>query len=114
MGSADAHEHTPARGITAAAPKSAAGISRKVKTETKAGKCVLSGDIEIEGSITFQKELLIDGKVQGEVTSDGLLTIGDNAKIRGEIQTKSGTVHGKVHSTMSAQRRELISNSTLE
>jgi len=39
-----------------------------------AGKCILSGNVEIEGSITFQKELLIDGKVQGQITSDGVLT----------------------------------------
>jgi len=85
-----------------------------VKTETKAGKCILSGDIEIEGSITFQKELLIDGKVQGEVTSGGVLTIGENAKIRGEIQTKSVTVHGKVLGNIRAERCELKSNCTLE
>jgi len=85
-----------------------------VKTEIKAGKCILSGDVEIEGSITFQKELLIDGKVQGQVTSDGALTVGENANIRGEIQTKSVTVHGKVHGNITAERCELKSNCTLE
>ena len=73
-----------------------------MNTETEAGKSTLSGEIEIEGLITFQKELLIDGKVQGAVTSDGVLTIGENAKIRGEIQTKSVTVHGKVHGNIAA------------
>ena len=85
-----------------------------MKTETKAGKCILSGDVEIEGSITFQKELLIDGKVQGQVTSDGVLTIGENANILGEIQTKSVTVHGKVHGNITAECCELKSNCTLE
>jgi cytoskeletal protein CcmA (bactofilin family) len=85
-----------------------------VKTETNAGKCILSGDVEIDGSITFQKELLIDGKVQGQVTSDGVLTIGENAKIRGEIQTKSVTVHGKVHGNITAERCELKSKCSLQ
>jgi len=85
-----------------------------VNTEAKAGKCILSDDVEIEGSITFQKELLIDGKVQGQIISDGVLTIGENAKIRGEIQTKSVTVHGKVHGNITAERCELKSNCTLE
>ncbi len=31
------------------------------------GKDVLSSDVEIKGSIKFQKELLIDGKVEGEI-----------------------------------------------
>ena len=85
-----------------------------MNTETKAGKCTLSSDVEIEGSITFQNEFLIDGKVEGQVTSDGVLTIGENAKIRGAIQTKSVTVHGKVHGNITAERCELKSNCTLE
>ena len=78
------------------------------------GKCILSGDLEIEGSIKFQKELFIDGKVQGEINSDGLLTIGETAHIRGEIKTKSVTVHGKVHGNITAERCELKSNCTLQ
>ncbi len=47
------------------------------------GKDILSKDVEIKGSIKFQKELMIDGKVEGEINSDGVLTIGENADIRG-------------------------------
>ena len=39
------------------------------------GKDILSSDVEIKGSIKFQKELLIDGKVEGEINSDGVLMI---------------------------------------
>jgi cytoskeletal protein CcmA (bactofilin family) len=79
-----------------------------------AGECILSSDVEIEGSITFQKELLIDGKVQGQINSDGVLTIGENADIRGEIKTKSVTVYGKVHANITAERCELKSKCTLQ
>jgi len=77
-------------------------------------RCILSSDVEIEGSITFQKELLIDGKVQGQVSSDGVLTIGEKADVRGEIKTNSVTVHGKVHGNITAERCELKSNSSLQ
>jgi cytoskeletal protein CcmA (bactofilin family) len=80
-----------------------------------AGKDVLSSDVEIKGSIKFQKELLIDGKVEGEINSDGVLTIGENADIRGEIKTKSITVFGKVHGNIAvAERCELKSKCTLQ
>jgi cytoskeletal protein CcmA (bactofilin family) len=79
------------------------------------GKDVLSSDVEIKGSIKFQKELLIDGKVEGEINSDGGLTIGENADIRGEIKTKSITVYGKVHGNITvAERCELKSKCTLQ
>ena len=79
------------------------------------GKDVLSSDVEIKGSIKFQKELLIDGKVEGEINSDGVLTIGENADIRGEIKTKSITVYGKVHGNITVgERCELKSRCTLQ
>src|SRR6058998_1601370 len=52
------------------------------------GKDILSSDVEIKGSIKFQKELLIDGKVEGDINSDGVLTVGENAEIRGELKSK--------------------------
>src|SRR5437879_2105449 len=79
------------------------------------GKDILSSDVEIKGSIKFQKELLIDGKVEGEINSDGVLTIGENADIRGEIKTKSITVFGKVQGNITvAERCELKAKCTLQ
>ena len=79
------------------------------------GKDVLSKDVEIKGSIKFQKELMIDGKIEGEIHSDGVLTIGENADIRGEIKTKSITVYGKVHGNITVgERCELKSRCTLQ
>jgi len=87
--------------------------SDNLENSPPAGKCTLSSDVEIEGSITFQKELLIDGKVRGQINSEGVLTIGENAHIRGEIKTKSVTVHGKVNGNITAERCELKSKCTL-
>ncbi len=66
-------------------------------TDPQNNRNLLSADVEIKGSIKFTNELTIDGKVEGEITSSGTLTVGENAEIHGEIKTKSVTVHGKVH-----------------
>jgi len=50
-------------------------------------KNVLANDVEIKGSIKFSHDLIIDGKIEGEVQSDGALTVGENALIKGEIKT---------------------------
>ena len=79
------------------------------------GKDILSSDVEIKGSIKFKKELLIDGKVEGEINSEGVLTIGENADIRGEIKTKSIVVFGKVQGNITVNERcELKSKCTLQ
>ena len=82
--------------------------------DTLPGKNLLSADVEIKGSIKFQNELTIDGKVEGEINSAGVLTVGENAEIRGEIKTKSVTVFGKVHGNITVDERcELKSRAVL-
>jgi cytoskeletal protein CcmA (bactofilin family) len=96
-------------------PRATPTIDPKKYMAEHSGKDILSSDVEIEGSIKFQKELLIDGKVKGEIISDGILTIGENANINGEIKTKSITVYGKVLGNITvAERCELKSRCTLQ
>lgn len=74
----------------------------------------LSSDVEITGAITFQTTLFIDGKVEGEITSPGSLTLGEHAKIHGEIKTKSIVVQGDVKANVTVEDRcELKSGSLL-
>ena len=54
-----------------------------------AAKNVLANDVEIKGTIKFENELIFDGKVEGEILSEGALVIGKNAEVRGEVKTRS-------------------------
>ncbi len=77
-------------------------------------KNVLSNDVEIKGSIKFSHDLIIDGKIEGEVHSDGSLTVGENALIKGEIRTRAVIIFGKVEGNITVQERcELKSNAIL-
>lgn len=77
-------------------------------------KNVLANDVEIKGSIKFSHDLIIDGKIEGEVSSDGALTVGENALIKGEIKTRAVTLFGKVEGNITVQERcELKSNAVL-
>ena len=113
-GSSYAEEHlTPSQ--REEAPKISTISEQQKYMPDNTGKDILSKDVEIKGSIKFQKELMIDGKVEGEIHSDGVLTIGENADIRGEIKTKSITVYGKVQGNITVgERCELKSRCTLQ
>lgn len=79
-----------------------------------AAKNVLASDVEIKGTIKFENELIFDGKVEGEIISEGALVIGKNAEVRGEVKTKSVTVHGTVFGNITVtEKAELKSSSQL-
>jgi len=75
---------------------------------------LVSSDVEIKGSIKCRNQLFIDGKVEGEIISDGTLTSGENADIRGDMKGKSVIIFGKVSGNIAAaQRCELKSTCIL-
>jgi len=85
------------------------------EVNSTAPRNTLASDVEIKGSIKFQHDLSVDGKVEGEITSaNGVLIVGQNAELRGEIKTKSVTVYGKVHGNITVDERcELKANAQL-
>jgi len=77
-------------------------------------KNILANDVEIKGSIKFADDLIIDGKIEGAVISNGSLTIGENALIKGEVKTRSVIIFGKVEGNITIQERcELKNNAIL-
>jgi cytoskeletal protein CcmA (bactofilin family) len=75
----------------------------------------LSNDVVIKGSIKFANEFTFDGKLEGDITSaDGILTVGENANVHGDIKSKIVIVKGKVHGNVTAPERcELHAGSEL-
>jgi cytoskeletal protein CcmA (bactofilin family) len=66
---------------------------------------LLSRGVSIKGSVKFLNELLIDGEVEGTVDSTGTLTIGEHARMCGEIRTKSVKVRGTVEGNIFLSER---------
>lgn len=80
-----------------------------------ANKNILSSDVEIKGTLKFSQDLIIDGRIEGEVNSEGDLTVGENAHIQGDINTRSVTVFGKIVGNIKVTDRcELKQNAHLE
>jgi cytoskeletal protein CcmA (bactofilin family) len=58
---------------------------------------------EFEGKLTFEGQVRIDGKFQGQIVTKDVLVIGDGARVQAEIQAGTviinGTVEGNVRAT---------------
>jgi len=68
-------------------------------------KNVLNSDVELKGTLRFNGELTCDGKLEGDIASDGALTLGDNAVVKGSIDVGSVTVRGKINGNVSAKEK---------
>jgi len=72
---------------------------------TGSSKNVLNSDVEIKGNIKFSGELSLDGKLEGEIHTDGTLQLGDGAVINGNINAQAVVVRGKVHGNINAREK---------
>lgn len=72
---------------------------------------VLSSDVEIKGTVKFKDDLIVDGKIEGDIQSTGNLTVGENARLKAEIKTGTVVVYGKVHGNMTASDRVELKSS---
>jgi len=77
-------------------PASAPAV-RGREREGKGDMANIGKSITINGDLTGEEDLVIEGKVEGKVTlPNSQLTIGANGTIKAEVQAKSVVVIGKV------------------
>jgi len=60
---------------------------------------------EFEGKMSFEGTVRINGKLTGEIFSDGTLIIGEGAKVDAKIDAGSVVIHGEVKGTITAKDR---------
>lgn len=70
---------------------------------TKLSAATLGSDVEFKGSLVFQERLCINGKFEGDLSSDGgLLVIGRDAEVKAEIKVGNMVAEGKVYGNIIA------------
>ena len=74
---------------------------------------IISADMAIQGTLNSAGDIQIDGRLEGDVRSVGLV-IGDKAEIHGEIYAEDVTVRGKVVGRIHARKVLLAATSHVE
>ena len=55
---------------------------------------IIAEGVKINGTLDFPGSVNIDGEVSGDIKVEGTLTIGKNAKVESNIQTKDAIISG--------------------
>jgi cytoskeletal protein CcmA (bactofilin family) len=74
---------------------------------------IISADLTVTGTLVSNGDIQIDGVVEGDVRSIGLV-IGEKAEIHGEILAEDITVRGRVMGRIRARKVQLASTSHVE
>ncbi len=74
---------------------------------------IVSADLTVKGTLTSTGDIQIDGYVEGDVRSVGLV-IGEKAEVHGEIYSEDVTVRGKVVGRIRARKVLLAATSHVE
>src|SRR5215472_17103212 len=72
---------------------------------TSGAKNVLNSDVEVKGTLKFIGELTFDGKLDGDIHSEGVLQLGDNANVKGNNDAGSAVLRGKINGNVLAKEK---------
>ena len=70
-----------------------------------ATKNILNSEVEIKGNLKFAGELTFEGKLDGEINSEGTLHLGESAVVNGNINVGSVVVRGKITGNVVAKEK---------
>lgn len=88
-----------------------AAVLKKTKTGDGEINAFVGEGAAIKGTLTFQGTVRIDGRVEGEIISEGNLIIGKNAVIEARIQVSGVSVSGKVVGSIHAKKNIILHTS---
>jgi len=85
--------------------KTQKGINLSKTSIQKEATTFLGAGSEFEGKLVFDGTVQVEGKLVGQVQSQGTFIIGEKALVRAEIQAGIVLVRGEVHGTITARTR---------
>ena len=63
---------------------------------------------EFEGKLSFRDTVRIDGRFQGEITSENTLIVGESGEIDAEIKSKTVSISGTVRGNIIAEQKVVL------
>ena len=69
---------------------------------------IISNGVKLEGKITTNGNIRVDGEIQGDIISQSNVTIGENAQVNGKINASVIDIGGKVSGSVSAKEKLVL------
>lgn len=74
---------------------------------------IISSGVIVEGKLSSNGNVRIDGTVNGDINANGNLTIGNQGEVTGEVHAQVITVGGKISGTITAHEKIILESTSL-
>ncbi len=74
---------------------------------------ILSSGVKIEGKLSSDGNVRIDGAIIGDVTVNGNLTLGETSSLKGNIKANNVAVSGKVEGTIVVSEKLILESKSV-
>lgn len=99
----------------ASAPVFGGPRSEEPSGRMEAKKTVIGPQVRIQGELSGDEDIVVEGKVEGKITVSKSLRIGQNAHVSAEVRAQNVVIAGRVTGNVSAvEKVELLPSGTLE
>ena len=69
---------------------------------------IISNGVKIEGKIASSGSIRFDGTIQGDINSQGNVTIGEQGVVNGKVDGQSITIGGKVQGIINSKEKLIL------
>jgi len=95
------------------APTASAPVAQPQPRAARSAPSIISPDLVVNGTLVSTGDIQIDGRVEGDVRSVGLV-IGEKAFIHGEVCAEDVTIRGRVQGSIRARKVLLCATCRVE
>ena len=84
-----------------------------MKEESKELNTIIGRESVVNGKLSIQNSLRIEGRVNGEITSTGTVTIGAKGEVEGDIIAVNTIVGGRVKGSIKATEKIILETNSI-
>jgi cytoskeletal protein CcmA (bactofilin family) len=74
---------------------------------------IISNGVVIEGKVTSNGNVRVDGIVKGDITAQGNLAVGEQGSIQGQLTGETVSIGGKVDGTVNAKEKLVLESKAI-
>lgn len=69
---------------------------------------IISNGVKVEGKVSSNGSIRLDGIIQGDILCQGNITIGESGEVYGKVNGQSITIGGKVEGIVNAKEKLIL------